>query len=36
MTDHKRDESIEEITQGSGGYEGRSALWFETNKLRGF
>ncbi len=30
MTDDKGDETIEDVTQGSGGYEGRSGLWFET------
>ncbi|MFZ1918930.1 MAG: G1 family glutamic endopeptidase, partial [Terriglobales bacterium] len=30
MTDDKGDETIEDVTQGSTGYEGRSGLWFET------
>lgn len=30
-TNDAGDETIESVTQGSGGYEGRSGLWFETN-----
>lgn len=30
MTDDAGDQTIEKVTQGSGGYEGRSGLWFET------
>jgi peptidase A4-like protein len=36
MTDDAGDQTIEQVTQGSTGYEGRSGLWFETNNCGAF
>jgi hypothetical protein len=30
MTDDAGDQTIEQVTQGSTGYQGQSGLWFET------